>query len=303
MPISNGEPMGRSQAQQRQWQADRIVEVPRRRGNGGIARSSAKDRGDHFLRRRLAVAARDHGDRNVEAVAPERRERGERFQRIIDGNEVAGKRRRPAALDERGDGARFERTGDEVVAIEPLTFQRDEQIAADEAARIGRDARERNGAPMTEPSTARARSPCPSSAAPARKRIRDHSAIGKGDALAIRFLIVLMTLPRQYDDVTIERVAKRALDGLRAVELHRPRRTGRSQPFQDVVGDHPRIFVPRVVIRDDHAIGETTGDSAHRALAFVAVAATSEHADQPAAGPHARTHAASTCSSASGVCA
>src|SRR5204863_3135685 len=100
-------------------------------GNGGITCSSAKDRGDHFLRRRLAIAARDDGDRNVEPAAPEGRERGERLQRIVDGDQVAGKRSRPAPFDQRGDGACLYRTCDEVVAIEAFTFQRDEQIAAE----------------------------------------------------------------------------------------------------------------------------------------------------------------------------
>ena len=110
-----------------------LLRLPRRRGNGGIARHAAReDRGDHFLRRRLAVAARDHGDRNVEAVRARTSRRGERSA-DIDGNEVAGSER-PAALDERGDGARASARGDKVVAIEALTFQRDEQIAADEGA-------------------------------------------------------------------------------------------------------------------------------------------------------------------------
>src|SRR4051812_23520369 len=100
-----------------------------------------------------------------------------------------------------------------------------------------------------------------------------------------------MTLPRDYDDVAPECVTERLLDRPRAVELHRPRRAGWPQSLQDVPGDRARIFVPRVVVRDDHAIGETTGDIAHlRALALVAVAAAAEYTDQPAAGPHGRTH-------------
>src|SRR5690242_20898315 len=124
-------------------------------------------------------------------------------------------------------------------------------------------------------------SPYPSFAAPARERDRDMPAIGERPPHAVRFLIVLMALPRQHDDVPFARHRERLLDRARAIELDRPRAAERFQSFDDVIGDRAWILASRIVAGDDHAIGEPSRRLAHRcALAAIAIAAAPEDADQ-----------------------
>ena len=62
----------------------------------------------------------------------------------LSGNLIAVDAGGAAILDERGGCTISQRLRDKVVAVEALTFQRDEQIAGGEGARIGRDAGEVN---------------------------------------------------------------------------------------------------------------------------------------------------------------
>ena len=115
-------------------------------------------------------------------------ERAERAQRVVDGDQVAGDaasrvpRSTSAAAAPRRSAPR-----DEVVAVEALALQRDEQIAAGEAARIGRDARERERRRRRRSHRPRARrSPCPSCVrSDAQARPRRTARSEKGDALAV----------------------------------------------------------------------------------------------------------------------
>ncbi len=102
----------------------------------------AQDRREHFLDRRLAVAADDddHGDR--ELAAPVRRERAKRGLRVGDDDEVAGEVVGAIGGDQRGNGAALESCGDEVVAVEALAGKRDEEVAVLQRAGVGGDARE-----------------------------------------------------------------------------------------------------------------------------------------------------------------
>ena len=143
--LEHGEAMVTAHREHGEGQPDGVVEVARRGSDGVIADGRAEDRRDHLLGGRLAVTPGDDGDRDREASAPERRQRGERLQRIVDGNEVSFERRRAASLDERRGGTACKRLLDEIMSVEALTFQRDEQIAGREAAGIGRDAGETHG--------------------------------------------------------------------------------------------------------------------------------------------------------------
>ena len=112
-------------------------------------------------------------------------------------------------------------------------------------------------------------------------------------------LVVLVSLPRQHDDVL----------GTRDVERPRDRRTPILDPLVvltlhaafDVVENCLRVFGARIVARDDHDVRLRLGNGAHlRSLAAVAIAAAAEDDDQTA---RARTaaRASSARSSASGV--
>ena len=139
--LEHGEPLRIAQAQHRERQADRVVEIARGRGDRVGTGARPEHRRDHLLGRRLAVAADDHRDRNVEAAAPVRGQRAECGQRLVDGDQVAGKTRCPVARDQRRGRAAGEGLGDEIVAVETLAAQRDEQVAGYDAARVGGHAR------------------------------------------------------------------------------------------------------------------------------------------------------------------
>ncbi len=70
------------QTEQRERQADVVVEIARRRETRVCADRGGEDRRDHFLDRRLAVAA-GHGDeRHAELAPPAARQRAERDARV-----------------------------------------------------------------------------------------------------------------------------------------------------------------------------------------------------------------------------
>ena len=140
--LDRGRRMLRAQTEQRQRQADRVVEVAFGREHPRAAEMRAQDRREHFLDRRLAVAADDGDDRKREPRAPVRRQHAEGAQRIRHGDEIARERIRPVERDERGDGALLPRGVDEIVPVEALALERDEEIARRERARVGGDPRE-----------------------------------------------------------------------------------------------------------------------------------------------------------------
>src|SRR6185437_7720593 len=126
-------------------------------------------------------------------------------------------------------------------------------------------------APMTRPPR-RPRPPRYSSfVPPTRERGRNAGSIEKCPALAVLFLIVLMTFPRHYDDVSIARVRQRAFDRRCAIERHRPFGRRKPKALDDVVCDRARILAARIVAGDDDAIGQAPRDGAHWcALAAIA---------------------------------
>src|SRR4029077_20095509 len=132
---------------QRQRHADRVVEVASRGEHVVGTRRLAEDSGDHFLRARLAVAADDGGERQVEAGAPMGRERAERHQRIGDGDDAAGNAARTMVGDECRGGPGGERSVDVVVAVEALAGERHEEIARRDRTTIRRDPRKDDGGP------------------------------------------------------------------------------------------------------------------------------------------------------------
>ena len=131
----------RAQAQQRQRQADRVVQVAARREDAAGAVPGTQDRGRHLLDGRLAVAADDDDERRIETRTPGRREFAQRGERV--GHRDHRPRVAAAALrHHRGGRAARERAGDEIVAVEPFAVERDEQVAGLDRARVGHDARE-----------------------------------------------------------------------------------------------------------------------------------------------------------------
>ena len=136
--LDDGVAMLGRQLQQHQRHADVIVEIAARDQRLALAR---QDRADQLLRGRLAVAAGDADQRNVELPSPLARECRQRAERI--GCHDLRDLRSERALDDRGGRTALRGRCDEVVAVEARTAQRDEQRAGLQRARIGGDAAER----------------------------------------------------------------------------------------------------------------------------------------------------------------
>ena len=114
-------------------------------------------------------------------------------------------------------------------------------------------------------------------------------------------LIRLVALAGDQHHVARLGFEDRALDGARAVELDLVSAAAR-QAGLDRLRNPLGRFRARIVVGDDRAVGAATDGFAHlRALVGIAIAAAAEHTDH-AAGVRV-PHAASTRSSASGVCA
>lgn len=95
------------------------------------------------------------------------------------------------------------------------------------------------------------------------------------------FLIRLMALAGDQYDVVRAGHADGLVDGGRTVALH-DRRIRTRKPAQDIGNDPIAIFAARIIVGDDRHIGGDLGNGGHlRALAGVAFAAATEHADQP----------------------
>ena len=154
--LDRGRGMLRAKTEQRQRKADRVVEVAFGREHPRAAEVSAQHRRQHFLDRRLAVAADDGDDRKRKPRAPVRRQLAERAQRVRHGDEIARESIRPVEGDERGDRALVARGVDEIVSVEALALERDEEVARRERARVGGDPREAHIRAQRRPSTARA---------------------------------------------------------------------------------------------------------------------------------------------------
>ena len=142
MPSSTTATCGRvPQLEQRQRQADVVVEVPLVPEHR-VARRQELRR--HFLRRRLAGAA---GDRDDTGAGPPPHLPGQRLQRagrVVDPHQHrrAGVRRRTTErlLHDRGGGPLLERLGDEGVAVEPVAADGDEQVSRLDRPRVDGDA-------------------------------------------------------------------------------------------------------------------------------------------------------------------
>ena len=132
--LDHGEPVRMRAAQQRQRQADLVVEVARGRERPRRRRAPAR-RIDAIISLTvvLPLLPTTTATGNVEARAPVRGQRAERGQRVVDGDQVAGKtRRRGRARPAPRPRRRRSACGDEIVAVEALALQRDEQVAGHE---------------------------------------------------------------------------------------------------------------------------------------------------------------------------
>ena len=135
--LDDREAMSGFEAQQRQRHADVVVEVTARRE----CRAGAREyRREHLLGGRLAVAAAHAEHEGAAPRAPVRRDRSERRERVPDHD--LRQRRIDRAAHDGACRATPGSTRDELVAVEALATQRDEEHAALDAARVGRDAGE-----------------------------------------------------------------------------------------------------------------------------------------------------------------
>ena len=123
-----------AQPQQRQRHADVVVEVAGG-GQHALAVPRSQDGGDHLRHRRLAVAAGDGDQRQVQARAPGRRQLLQGRQRVADA-QTGQRRRAQPRLRQRGHGAGGLRLGEKGVAVETLATQRHEQVAGAQRAGV-----------------------------------------------------------------------------------------------------------------------------------------------------------------------
>ena len=267
----------------RQRQSDGVVEIALRDQHRRVAEVRAEDRRDHFLHRRLAVAADDDRQRDVE-LRRARTPRGGRAQRAdpvprsgrpqrrraIGRNQrrswhLARARRRrtrvrrsvrPSSATKRSpaSSARLSVTTRRNPTLSPISCP-STACAAVFVSIIGRSTPTTRRRPRRRPRMACARRRAPgTSRGPCRRRARCR-----------RF--------RRTD---------RAADRLGAVDLDRPAAIALvANASRDGVGDGRRILAARIVAGHHDAIGEARRDVTHlRTLAGIAVAATAEDADQ-----------------------
>ena len=221
--FDHGRAMRLAQAQQAQRQSDRVVEIALRGQHGGVAVVRAEDRRDHFLHRRLAVAADDDRQRDVELAAPERREAAERRERIRrprSGRPQASPRDHPQPAP-RWRLARARRRRTRVRrSVRPAARRRDRRPRARGCrSRRAGSRRCRRSAVRPQPSR---QSSYPSLGSPRRQRGSGHGGVGEWRAHAVALLVRLVALAGDEHDVAGFRRADRAADRLRR---GRPRST------------------------------------------------------------------------------
>ncbi|OLD98184.1 MAG: hypothetical protein AUG80_08920 [Candidatus Rokubacteria bacterium 13_1_20CM_4_68_9] len=114
------------QPQERERQPPLVVE-----GGFRLQHSPARPehRGDHLLRRGLAVGAGDGDDRNGEALAVVRSDLAEGPRRVLDEHERhPGRDRIGHVVYDQARGPATRRLGHEVVAVEPMTLDGEEGL-------------------------------------------------------------------------------------------------------------------------------------------------------------------------------
>ena len=143
--FDDGRRMRVIEAEQRQRQADFIVEIRLRLEHGTAC---GQHRRRQVFRRRLAVRARDGNDGDIEFFAPRMRELLIGMERIGNSENVRARDGavflgRALAAHEHALCAFFHGFGRKIFAIEALALQRDEEHAFADFARIGDDVCER----------------------------------------------------------------------------------------------------------------------------------------------------------------
>ena len=129
-------------AQERERQADVVVEVAGSGEDRAFALAAAQDGSEHLLHRGLAVRAHHGDERGTEAQPPVPRQRAERKPRIVDHGDRQRKLAAVVALDERRCGLRRGRFCKKLVSVEALAAQRDKKLVGAQRARIRRHAAE-----------------------------------------------------------------------------------------------------------------------------------------------------------------
>jgi hypothetical protein len=114
--------------------------------DSGFGNRLAQDRSEHFLHRRLAIAAGQCHKRYVEFASPVRCQRAQREPGVFcdeQGKPVRSPVPGPRSLNERARRPFFRGQREEIVAVEALAFEGDEQSARRQRPGIGADRVER----------------------------------------------------------------------------------------------------------------------------------------------------------------
>jgi hypothetical protein len=117
--LDGGRGVAVAKAEDRERQADRVVEVAFGRQHAHRTTVGAQNRRQHLLHGRLAVAADNDQDGKVEPGAPVRGQLAERDERIWHRDAIARKRVR-AVRATSAAGRRALSSSDEIVAVEPF---------------------------------------------------------------------------------------------------------------------------------------------------------------------------------------
>ena len=141
--LDDGVAMLGAQAEQRQRQADVVVEIAPCRQSAVLARRRGQDGGQHLGDGGLAVAAGDGDHRNVEASPPTGRRRTQR-QAGVGNQDLRHVEVQPTIHHQRHGPAGQGLVG-EVMGVEPLALQAEEQAERRQVAGIGADILENDG--------------------------------------------------------------------------------------------------------------------------------------------------------------
>ena len=152
--LNHSVPMLWRQTQERERQADFVIEVTQRTEHGIRTDRDAKEMRHEFFGRGLTVGPGDSHDGQTVALAPGLPQGAQRKPRIITNNQrpaIQRRRRqhRVPCFNDRSDSTGLTHFGQKFMRIELLATQSDEQIPHLQCARICRDALHHNASRCT----------------------------------------------------------------------------------------------------------------------------------------------------------
>ena len=133
--------MRRAQRQQRQRQADVVVEIAACCQHGLVAVMRTQARRDHFLDCGLAVGTGHRNQWNMKLAAPVRSKCTQRDSGVFYRSDRQRGRTHMSALDQRGNSARSRSLRDKIMAVILFAAQCNKQIAGFQRAAVGADIR------------------------------------------------------------------------------------------------------------------------------------------------------------------